>query len=337
MEYILNKTPIRTTNNFGINDIKLDLNIKETSFNDYIFSSEKNLIINKEIKNDFESKIGLKSNKYLDLVINPKKNIDKLIINYNFDEKNNYLASFITINLDYDMNAIICFRGNNSFLNFKLKVKDTGNNKSNITIVNLCNDSSTSFISIENEVNNNSNNTINYIDISGKVRVSNYYSIINGLNGISNFNTIFIGDNDDRLDMNYYTKNNNSKTISNMIFEGVLLGNSYKSLKGIIDFTKNSKSSKGDEKENCLLLSDNCKSKSLPMLLCEEEDVEGSHSLSSGKIDEDKLFYLMCRGLSKKESILLIVKSNFKPILDNIFDDNIKNEVINIIDKKIGD
>ena len=35
MEYILNKTPIRTSNNFKVNDFKVDLDIKETSFNDF--------------------------------------------------------------------------------------------------------------------------------------------------------------------------------------------------------------------------------------------------------------------------------------------------------------
>ena len=57
MKYILNETPIKTTNNFRINNITVDLDIKETDFNDYSFSTTKDLDIKTEIKSDFNSKL----------------------------------------------------------------------------------------------------------------------------------------------------------------------------------------------------------------------------------------------------------------------------------------
>ena len=41
--------------------------------------------------------------------------------------------------------------------------------------------------------------------------------------------------------------------------------------------------------ENTILLSDTCKSSSVPILLCGEEDVEGSHAVSTGKIKDENL------------------------------------------------
>lgn len=334
MEYILNEISNKTTNSFGINNIKLNLEIEETSFDSFKISNEDNLIIKEEVKDNFGSKIGLPSNKYLYLSIKPKKEInDVIVISYDFNDKK-YLASEIRIDLDYNMNTIIIFKGENSFLNFKLNVKTKKNITSNISIINLTKDSN-SFISIENIVDDNSNVITNFFDISGKLRVSNYYSDIIGINGISNFNNIYIGKNNDRLDMNYYTKNNNVNTKADMNFEGVLYDNSIKSLKGTVDFIKGCKSSSSKEKENCILLSDNCKSISLPMLLCHEEDVAGEHSVSSGKIDADKLFYLESRGIDEEEAKRLIIMSNFKPILDNIMDEKIKEDIIDIISKEI--
>ena len=334
MKYILNETPIKTTNNFRINNITVDLDIKETDFNNYDFSTEKDLDIKTEIKNNFNSKIGLERDKYLYVDITPKKRIDDLlIINYTFDS-NNYLTSNININLDYDLNNIICFRGT-GFLNFKLTVNSKENINSNISVVNLTTDDSTSLVSIENSVNTNSNIITNYIDLRGKLRISNYYSELNKEKSNSSFNTIYIGNKDERLDMNYYTKNNNKHTVSNMLFQGTLLDNSYKSLKGTIDFIEGSSKSKGEENENCILLSDKCKSRSLPMLLCHEEDVMGAHGMSSGKIDTEKLFYLMSKGISEKEAKKLIIKANFKTVLDNILDSDIKQEIEDIIDERI--
>ena len=334
MKYILNETPLKTTNNFRINNITVDLDIKETDFNDYTFSTEKDLIINKEIKHGFNSKIGLERDKYLYVDITPKKRIDDLlIINYTFDS-NNYLTSHININLDYDLNTIICFRGT-GFLNFNLTVNSKENINSNISIVNLTTDESTSLVAIENSVNTNSNIITNYIDLRGKLRISNYYSDLNKEKSNSSFNTIYIGNKDERLDMNYYVKNNNKNTVSNMLFQGALLDNSYKSLKGTIDFIEGSSKSKGEENENCILLSDKCKSRSLPMLLCHEEDVVGSHGMSSGKIDNEKLFYLMSKGISEEEAKKLIIKANFKIVLDYILNNDIINEIEEIIDERI--
>ena len=74
----------------------------------------------------------------------------------------------------------------------------------------------------------------------------------------------------------------------------------------------------GDENEECMLLSDTAKSIALPMLLCSEEDVEGNHSCSAGKIGEKELFYIMSRGFSQKEAMKLMVKAKFNKILENI-------------------
>ena len=71
------------------------------------------------------------------------------------------------------------------------------------------------------------------------------------------------------------------------------------------------------------------------MLLCHEENVEGAHGVASGKIDEKKLFYIMSKGISKKEAEKLIIKANFNKILNNIEDEKLKNEIIELIENKI--
>ena len=105
--------------------------------------------------------------------------------------------------------------------------------------------------------------------------------------------------------------------------------------KGTIDFKKGSKKAKGNENEYCMLLSDKAKSIALPMLLCTEEDVEGNHSTASGKVDEKQLFYIMTRGISYKEAVKLIVKSKFNKIIERISDEDLKEEVLSEIDKRL--
>ena len=73
----------------------------------------------------------------------------------------------------------------------------------------------------------------------------------------------------------------------------------------------------------------------MPVLLCGEEDVQGSHGVSTGKLDKEKIFYLMSRGLSESDAKRVLIKSNFNKVLSNINDEDIINEIDNYIDEII--
>ena len=153
-------------------------------------------------------------------------------------------------------------------------------------------------------------------------------------NSESNLNNIYIGRENELIDLNYNYINLEEKSINNIEVQGVLTDKSVKTFRGTIDFKEGSKKSIGHENENCLLLSNECISKSLPILLCHEEEVDGTHSVSSGKIDKDKLFYLMTRNLSELDAKRLIIKSNFNHILNSI-PEELRETILNEIDEII--
>lgn len=84
-----------------------------------------------------------------------------------------------------------------------------------------------------------------------------------------------------------------------------------------------------------MLLSDTAKSLALPMLLCSEEEVEGNHSSSAGKIGEKELFYIMSRGFELKEAMKLMVRARFNEILERIENEELKNQIIDEIEKRL--
>ena len=202
---------------------------------------------------------------------------------------------------------------------------------SNITVLNLLSKDSLSFISFENNIDEDSNIDINFIDLGGKVKVSNYYSNLES-RSTNTFNNIYIGKEKDIIDMNYYMLNKGEKTNSSIEIAGALFDECNKSFKGFIDFIEESKNSIGYENENCILFSDKAISKSLPVLLCHEEDVSGTHSVSTGKVDEDKLFYLKSRGIDDKTAKELIMLGDFNKALTKVKN---KDEIIEIIKKSL--
>lgn len=73
----------------------------------------------------------------------------------------------------------------------------------------------------------------------------------------------------------------------------------------------------------------------MPLLLAHEDDVEGNHAASAGRINEDQLFYLMSRGLSRKQAEALLVQARITPALDEIFDTEIQDMISNKIIKGV--
>ena len=117
--------------------------------------------------------------------------------------------------------------------------------------------------------------------------------------------------------------------------QGALKDTAKKHFKGTIDFKKGCKKATGNENENCMLLSDTAKGIALPMLLCSEEEVEGNHATSAGRVGDKELFYIMSRGFNKKEAMKLMVKAKFNKILENIENEELKNEIEQEIDKRL--
>lgn len=343
-EYILNETPIKTTNGFMINNIKLNLDIKDNyNFKPMDISNCNDIVLDiKECKDVLTSKIGLDFNKYYDInIVVPKNKVieEPIYISYNFDNDDYLVAA---ININYEENSKADFIIKNESISFGKQLnqlKETINVSSNangtITIINLLNRESYNFIAIEGNIEENAMIKHNIIDLDSSISISNVDINLNGDEAKHYLNSIYVGKNNDIIDINYYIKNKGLKTQNIINAKGVLFDNSKKHFKGIIDFIKGSKDSIGKEQEKCLLLSDSCISRSLPMLLCHEEDVNGSHGVSSGQIDSEKLFYLMSRGFSENEAKKLIVRAEFSEVIENVLDEDLKNKVYDYLDNVI--
>ena len=84
-----------------------------------------------------------------------------------------------------------------------------------------------------------------------------------------------------------------------MTVNGVLRDSSQKTFRGTIDFKTGSSGAVGAETEDVLLLGETVVNKTVPLILCAEEDVKGSHGATIGQLDEEMLFYLGSRGISE--------------------------------------
>ncbi len=143
----------------------------------------------------------------------------------------------------------------------------------------------------------------------------------------ANIDSLFIGRNEQLLDFNYRVAHHGKATQSDIEGRGVLLDRCRKVFRGTLDFLKGASASAGNETEFVVLLSDQAKNLSVPLMLCAEDDVQGAHAASAGKIDENKMFYLESRGLNEVQAKKLIVEAEFTPILAKIPTESLREQL----------
>lgn len=343
---ILNQTPVRTSRNFGINNVKLEninipKNIKEF---ENVTITKNNSNIEQTLSNHtFTFGIGLEDNVLNNsnhkLKITTKDREDISIV-YDFDEDNLELINQIEIEANGNANIIIAYKSSTNkpcFHNGMIYVKINENAKANVTIINLLNEQSQHFEAMENCIKENGELNYTIIDIGAKNSITNYFSSVEGNNAKNDLKTVYLGVGEQLKDINYIAHLKGKKSFVDIDVQGAIKDISKKNFKGTIDFKKGCKKAKGNENEYCMLLSDKAKSVALPMLLCEEDDVEGNHSTASGKVEEDSLFYIMTRGFSYSQAVKLIVKTRFSKIIERIGNQELQEEILQTIDKKLDE
>lgn len=171
---------------------------------------------------------------------------------------------------------------------------------------------------------------VNYVsvELGGKDTVIHYETNLNGLESEGHLKSFYVGNQDRVLDLSHHMKHHGQRTLCDMDVRGALTDRAKKYFRGTLDFMKGSSGSEGGEVDTVMLLDPRVKSFSIPLLLCGEDDVIGNHAASAGQIDEDKLFYLMSRGFSRDESERIIVESSFRPIIDNLPVEELKDLVL---------
>ena len=159
----------------------------------------------------------------------------------------------------------------------------------------------------------------------------NTYSEVNaGLLGRESDLTAKIGyflQKEQKLDINLIADHRGEKTTCDITAEGTLKDKAQKLFRGTIDFKKGACGAKGSEVEEVLLLSDDIVNKTIPLILCAEEDVEGNHGATIGELDEETLFYFGARGMDRTQAENTMARAKLEAKIQKIGDADIEQKV----------
>ena len=120
-------------------------------------------------------------------------------------------------------------------------------------------------------------------------------------------------------------------TKSNLIYKGILEGNSRASYSGKVFVAQGAQKTYALQSDKNLILSDKARVNTKPILEIFADDVECFHGATAGAISEDALFYLMSRGIDKKSATTILVEAFASETIDGITPDAIRQCLYGIL------
>lgn len=122
---------------------------------------------------------------------------------------------------------------------------------------------------------------------------------------------------EETLDINHLVRMRGTSTRALLTESGVLNEASKKTLRATIDLVRGAKDAQGNEIETVMILGDDVVNKTMPAILCDEDDVAGNHGATIGSVSPEQLDYLAARGLSRQAAEQLFIRALFEDAIIN--------------------
>ena len=339
-----NFIPSNTWNATRVNNTEVllpNLNLKEYSL---IKSENKNLDFSYEkfsFSNELTETLKAFTNLSLDFVSTKENSLNK-VVSLELNEENNQLVDIIKIKAEENstLNLALDYFSKEDVKGFRHTIIEVEAEENSNVKIFLSQRFSLDILSIQSvyyKVKKNANVEFIQVDLGSKENYLSYIGELVEKEANVNINSIYFGKNNQKLDFNYVANQIGQATNYDLSIKGALADRAQKTCRATIDFKRGSSTSKGSEQEYVTLLSDDIRNVAVPILLCTEDDVEGLHAASAGKIDEDILFYIMSRGFSETEAKRLILESKFAETIDLIDNEEIRKRVYTTLSKKLSE
>ncbi|MCA8999035.1 MAG: Fe-S cluster assembly protein SufD [Planctomycetaceae bacterium] len=142
----------------------------------------------------------------------------------------------------------------------------------------------------------------------------------------------------DRQLLSYYTQQTHHEpdTQSDLLYKEVLRDKSRVVWRGMIKVDKDAQKTDGYQRNDALMLSQDARADAIPGLEIEADDVRCTHGATAGRVDDEQVFYAMCRGLSRYEAMHMIVEGFFAEVYDRIPVELVRETLSQTVEKKLG-
>jgi Fe-S cluster assembly protein SufD len=147
---------------------------------------------------------------------------------------------------------------------------------------------------------------------------------------------LYITQGEEHLDLFTTDLHEAGHTTGDTVWKGALTGDSRASYEGLIHIVKDAQETDTYLQTHSMLLSPRAKGDSIPSLIVETDNVKASHGGTVGEIDEDQVFYMMSRGISRQNAVRILVEGYFEPVIGKLEDARLEQIVRERIAAKLS-
>ncbi|MDZ4821016.1 MAG: Fe-S cluster assembly protein SufD [Planctomycetota bacterium] len=122
---------------------------------------------------------------------------------------------------------------------------------------------------------------------------------------------------------------------SDLLYKGGLQDHSRLVWRGMIKVDVAAQKTDGYQRNDNLMLSEHARADSIPGLEIEADDVRCTHGATAGRVDDDSIFYLRCRGLTRNEAVRTVVAGFFQQVFDRITIESVREALGEAIGRRI--
>lgn len=209
--------------------------------------------------------------------------------------------------------------------------------KVNHTVIQNTGAASHSVNTIKVHQQKQSNYTNNCFTFSGALVRNNLSTAINAEFAEAHLFGLFVTKGNQLVDNHTLVDHLKPNCQSNELYKGIVGGKSTAVFNGQIFVEKDAQKTNAYQSSKNILLSDDATVNAKPELEIYANDVKCSHGTSTGKIDENALFYLKARGIGEESALKLLLQAFAHEVISQLANEVIKEKVAALFEQSLQD
>jgi Fe-S cluster assembly protein SufD len=172
--------------------------------------------------------------------------------------------------------------------------------------------------------------------IGGKVVRSHVHTTLDEPGAAMYVMGVYLAGGRQQLDIDLLTDHVAPNTKGDVLYRGIIRERAHTVFQGLSKVEKAAQQTDSYLANHNLLLSPKARADSIPTLEIEANDVRCTHGATVGQMDEEQLFYMRCRGISRPDAERLIVAGFVQPVLDRIPEGGLRARVTAAVHAKLA-
>ncbi|MCB2206975.1 MAG: Fe-S cluster assembly protein SufD [Bacteroidetes bacterium] len=181
----------------------------------------------------------------------------------------------------------------------------------------------------------NSRLRVNVLSLNGgKIRNELHVDLM-GEYAEADLNGVYLMDKQQHIDNQVFVNHAKPNCYSNELFKGVLDEEASGIFNGYIFVARDAQKTNAFQRNNNILMTPKAVIDTMPFLEIYADDVKCSHGATIGQLDNEAMFYLMQRGISKADSRLLLMYAFLAEVTTKVSIDALRNNYEDMIKRRL--